>query len=361
MSASPETERRPSDAPAAPSTRGLTLRVCQVVEETADAVSLVFDVPEPLCDRFSYRPGQFLTLRIPSDLTGSVARCYSLASSPLTGEPLRVTVKRTAGGFASNWICDNVVAGSELVVLPPSGAFVPRVLDGDYLLFAAGSGITPVMSILTSALVAGAGLCTLFYANRDRDATIFRGRLDELELGHPERLTVHHWLEDAQGLPTREAIASVARAHPEAAAFACGPGPFMDLVRGAFHDLGRTVRTENFVSLARNPFDEPMGSDLVDDSDPAGRVAQVSVDLFGEQAELDWPEQERLLDVLIEGGLDAPYACREATCSSCVCRVVQGEVRMVSNETLDPEEIAEGYVLACQALPLSDQISISYD
>ena len=133
------------------------LRVQAVVRETEDACSLVFEVPPELAAAFAYQPGQFLTLRIPSDRVGSVARCYSLCSSPLTGDPRTVTVKQTPGGYASRWIAANVRPGTVLDVLPPAGMFVPSSLDDDYLLLAAGSGITPVMSILKSVLAAGSG------------------------------------------------------------------------------------------------------------------------------------------------------------------------------------------------------------
>jgi len=147
--------------------------VAEVIRETDDACSLVLDVPPPLAATFGYRPGQFVTVRVPSDRTGSVARCYSLSSSPLTGERPAITVKRTAGGFASNWIMDQVTAGTVLDLLPPAGVFSPGSLDGDFLLFAAGSGITPVMSILKSVLAAGRGRVVLVYANRDERSVIF--------------------------------------------------------------------------------------------------------------------------------------------------------------------------------------------
>src|SRR5262249_52604272 len=153
------------------------LRVAEVVPETADAHSVVFDVPDELAQRFRYRPGQFLTLRLPSDLTGSVARCYSLSSSPHDGVRPQITVKRTADGYGSNWICDHVETGTVLEVHPPSGRFVPKDLDADLLLLSGGSGITPVMSILRSALGQGEGHVVLVYANRDEDSVIFADTL----------------------------------------------------------------------------------------------------------------------------------------------------------------------------------------
>ena len=157
----------------------LELQIAEVVAETDDARSLVFAVPDAPGDpdippeRLRYAPGQFLTLRVPSDRTGSVARCYSLCSSPFTDDALTVTVKRTADGYASNWLCDHAHAGMRIHVLAPSGTFVPKTLDDDFLLLAAGSGITPIMSICKSALAEGSGQVTLIYANRDERSVIF--------------------------------------------------------------------------------------------------------------------------------------------------------------------------------------------
>ncbi len=137
------------------------------MEETADAHSVSFAVPEGAEAEFDYKPGQFLTLAVPSDQTGVAARCYSLSSCPHDGGPLTVTVKRTAEGYASNWICDHLREGSTIRSLPPSGIFTPASLDADLLLFAGGSGITPVMSITRTAIAHGSGKIMLFYANRD--------------------------------------------------------------------------------------------------------------------------------------------------------------------------------------------------
>ena len=138
-----------------PEQRSYRLRVARVIPETAEACSIEFEVDSADADRFGYRPGQFLTVRIPSDRCGSVARCYSLSSSPHTDGRPKVTVKRTADGYGSNWLCDQIAAGDELDALPPAGVFTPRSLDDDLLLLAAGSGITPVISIVKSALAAG--------------------------------------------------------------------------------------------------------------------------------------------------------------------------------------------------------------
>ena len=229
--------------------------VAEVIRETDDACSLVLDVPPPLAATFGYRPGQFITVRVPSDRTGSVARCYSLCSSPLTGERPAITVKRTAGGFASNWIADHVRAGSVLDLLPPAGTFSPRSLDGDFLLFAAGSGITPVMSILKSVLAAGRGRVVLVYANRDEQSVIFGAELRKLAGSAAGRLVVVHWLDSLHGVPAAGPIAALTRPYAPYDVFICGPDPYLAVVREALGP-GRRVHVERFVSLAENPFEE---------------------------------------------------------------------------------------------------------
>ncbi|MFI7189754.1 2Fe-2S iron-sulfur cluster-binding protein [Nocardia nova] len=338
----------------------VVVEIVRVVRETADAVSLELAPQPEHAERFGYRPGQFLTLRIPSELTGSVSRCYSLSSAPHEGGPLKVTVKRTAAGYASNWLCDNAVAGDTLQVLPPAGLFTPASLDADLLLFAGGSGITPVLSILKSVLAQGSGHCTLVYANRDESSVIFAAELAELAGGHPDRLQVLHWLESVQGLPSVAQLSALVRHWADRETFVCGPGPFMDAVAAAMaaHGAGRRrVHMEKFVSLTGNPFEAaPPASDGADLADSAN----VEVDLDGEHHRMAWPRRQVLLDTLLAAGLEVPYSCREGACSACVCRVVSGEVSMRRNEVLEEEDLAEGYVLACQAVPVTDDVSISY-
>lgn len=233
------------------------LTVRDVVPETADAASVVFDLPDELADTFGFRPGQFLTLGIPSERTGLVPRCYSLCVPP--GEPLTVTVKRTEGGYASNWVNDRLRPGDTVRVLPPEGTFTPRSLDDDLLLFAAGSGITPVMSIVRAALASGSGRVVLFYANRDSASTIFGSALRELAAAHPSRLLLVDWHDDVHGLPTTELVRDFAEPYVEAGydTFTCGPTPFMAVVQAALKGLGvpRARRhQERFISLDGNPF-----------------------------------------------------------------------------------------------------------
>ncbi|MFF0424813.1 2Fe-2S iron-sulfur cluster-binding protein [Streptomyces sp. NPDC004520] len=335
------------------------LRVVEVIAETADAHSLVLQAPPESADRFAYRPGQFLTLKLPGADGSPAARCYSLASSPHTGEPLKITVKRVAGGYGSNWVCDRLAAGDELEVLPPAGTFTPDSLDGDLLLVAGGSGITPVLSIAKSVLVGGRGRVVLLYANRDESSVIFRDELRELTEDHPDRLLVIHWLESLQGLPVVEPLAAALAPYADREAFVCGPQPLMDAVEQALRTLGASgdrIHRERFFSLGADVFDAPAVP--VDAAGEGGATAEVELD--GETRTVAWPPTAPLLDVLLAAGVDAPYSCREGACSACTCRVVAGEVKMLRNEVLDDQDIAEGYVLACQALPLGDRIEITY-
>ncbi len=356
------------------------LTVAEVVEETADARSVRFEVPADVAERFEYTPGQFLTVAVPSDRTGLVARCYSLSSAPHTGRH-QITVKRTADGYASNWIVDNLRAGDTLRVLPPSGIFTPRDLDADLLLFAGGSGITPVISIARTALEKGHGDVVLLYANRDEESVIFADELATLAGEHPERLLVVHWLESVQGLPTPEQLKAFAARFADHTAFVCGPAPFMKAVTGALKELGfpRDRRhQEKFVSLGGNPFGDVAevqeaartladADDHEDEDDgsrgdsPVEGPVVVEVELDGQDHSFDdWQGDKVLLEFLEEKGLDAPFSCREGNCSACACVVLEGEVRMRRNEVLEAEDLADGLRLACQSLPASEKLRITY-
>lgn len=340
-----------------------TLKLARVIAETEDARSLVFEVPSELSAKFDYQPGQFLTVRIPSERTGSVARSYSLSSSPFNDDQLTVTVKRTIDGYGSNWLCDNAAAGLELDVLPPSGMFVPKDLDTDLLLVAAGSGVTPVMSILKSALLKGGAQVTLIYANRDENSVIFAEELRALQEQHPSRLTVIHWLQSLQGLPTQATLAALAAPFHERDAFICGPGPFMEAAEQALKaDLGMPharVHVEVFQSIDGDPFAEIVLEEMT--AEEEADAAQLEVVLDGETHNFAWPRNTKLLDLLLSKGLEAPFSCRQGACSACACIVTEGDASMLINEVLEPEDIADGIRLGCQALPVTDIVKVSYD
>ncbi|MBS9533156.1 ferredoxin--NADP reductase [Mycobacterium sp. M1] len=347
----------------------LQLKITDVIAETDDSRSLVFGIPDGPddpgipADRLKYSPGQFLTLRIPSDRTGSVARCYSLCSSPFTDDSLAVTVKRTADGYASNWLCEHAHPGMRVHVLAPSGTFVPKTLDTDFLLMGAGSGITPMLSIAKSALSQGSGKVTLLYANRDEKSVIFGGALRELAAKYPDRLTVVHWLESVQGLPSTVALAQLAAPYTDRQVFICGPGPFMQASRDALESLqvpSAQVHLEVFKSLDSDPFAAVTIEDAPD-GEEAAPPATLTVELDGEKHTLEWPRHVKMLDLLLDKGLDAPFSCREGHCGACACNVVSGEVSMEVNDVLEPVDLAEGLVLGCQAHPVTDSVEVTYD
>lgn len=361
--------------------RSFDLRVVAVVQETPDASSFSFEAPEGARDLFAYRPGQFLTLAVPTvDGEPVVARCYSLSSSPYDDGPLTVTVKRTAGGYASNWLCDNLRVGSTLRALPPSGLLTPSDLDADLLLLAGGSGITPIISILRSALVRGSGRIALLYANRDAPSTIFARELAALAASHPERLHVVHWLESDRGLPSAQGVRAFAEPFACADAFVCGPEPFMDLAMTVLRELGlprERRHREKFLSLRGNPFgdageqaaaareleeaDEGAGSDdAVEGRPPA--LTRVEITLEGSTYTFDdWGPTTRLIEHLESKGLAPPFSCREGQCSTCAVRLLEGEVKMLANEVLDDEDLEDGIRLACQSLPVTDLVRAEYE
>lgn len=339
--------------------RSFQLRVVEVVEETHDAHSIVLEPGPTDTSHFTPRPGQFLTLNIPTERAGGAARCYSLSSAHLLGEQLKITVKRTLDGYGSNWVCDHLAAGDTMEVMAPSGTFTPRSLDVDFLLFAGGSGITPVMAILKSALHAGSGKVALIYANRDERSVIFREELITLEKQYGDRLHVIHLLESVQGLPRAETLETLARPWADRHVFICGPTPFMGAVTGAVEKVGvphDRVHHEKFLSLGNDPF-----SDAPVELDDGGPTSTVEVLLDGVTTSLAWPQSNKLLDVLLDAGLDAPYSCREGNCSACACVVLEGDVEMERNEVLEDEDLTDGIVLGCQAIPLSERVRVSYD
>lgn len=335
----------------------LRVRVVRVVRETPDAHSLMLE-PVDADDGFDYRPGQFVTVRVPSTQDGGAARCYSLCSSPHCAEQPRITVKRVAGGHGSNWLCDTVTEGATLEILRPSGAFTPKSLDEDVLLLAGGSGITPVMSILKSCLRAGTGSVALVYANRDEQSVIFRDELAALADEYPDRFTVVHWLESVQGLPTESGIRALVAPYAGREVFVCGPGPLMELGRVVLTGLNvpaERITVERFSSLSGDPFADD-GTVL----DTSGPSSTVEVEVDGQHHTVSWPRGDKLLDVLLDAGVDAPFSCREGACSACACILLEGEVTLDNNEILDRQDLDEGLILACQARPVTDRVKVTY-
>jgi len=339
------------------------LHVRAVVDETHDAKSLVFDVPAELAESYRYKPGQFLTLRLPVQ-GRHLPRCYSMSSAPAVDDGLRVTIKRVEQGRGSNWVCDQVRAGDTVEVLPPGGVFTPRSLDGDFLLLAGGSGITPVFSILRSALAAGSGRITLLYANRDERSVIFRAELNALAAAHPARLVVIHWLDSVQGVPSLAQLAELAKPFRQGQAFICGPGPFMDASVAALQAIemrAEQIHVERFASLPDEEDSAALSAAVAAEARADGVAeAELEILLDGAVHTITCGGNETLLDAALRAGLNAPYSCRAGMCASCMCQVVEGNVHLRHNEVLDKKDLAKAWTLGCQAIPTSAKVRIKY-
>jgi 3-ketosteroid 9alpha-monooxygenase subunit B len=234
-------------------------------------------------------------------------------------------------------------------LLAPGGVFTPASFDIDLLLLAGGSGITPIMSILKSALHQGSGKVVLVYANRDEPSIIFAGELSTLAAAHPSRFRLIHWLDGDHGPPTVAALREVIEPFSGYEKFVCGPDPYMDAVLEA---VDGPVNVERFESLSDNPFaDQPVSE----------RTARVQVAIDGQNYIFDWPVRTKLLDLLLSKGINAPFSCRQGTCAACACRILRGEVKLLNNEILEEEDFADNYILACQALPLTDEVEVTYN
>ncbi|MFV8167443.1 2Fe-2S iron-sulfur cluster-binding protein [Mycobacterium sp. 134] len=332
------------------------LQVKRVVRETSEAVSLVLDVPAASRARFLYLAGQFVTLRVTID-GAEHRRCYSMSSSPAVEPDLRITVKRDRDGLVSNWINDTVTAGDVLHTAPPEGRFVLTADDHDIVTFAGGSGITPVFSLVHSALAATSRRARLFYANRDLASVIFRDALAELTDTHSGRLEVHHHLDDLDGVVSPERIADFihsAGGHADTDYYVCGPAPFMDTVEQVLLDAGvprQQVHLERFSVAAIPP------------PDPAEPVVteEVTIELGRTTTIAPYRAGNTLLQTARLAGLKAPSSCETGSCGTCMAQVVEGSARMVNNDALDDDEVAEGWVVTCQALPTSRRVRVVYE
>jgi 3-ketosteroid 9alpha-monooxygenase subunit B len=329
------------------------LPVARVVTETADACSIVFDVPAELADVFGYDAGQFVSIRAELD-GGPVVRSYSMSSAPAVDDELQVTVKRVPGGLMSNWLNDTVAAGDVLQVLPPAGAFVLDESSREVLAFAAGSGITPVFSIIRWALAKTDRRVRLLYANRDRASAIFADALDALAEEHPDRLAVQHHLDEHDGFVDGGAVTAFVGTWSDADVFVCGPAPFMDLVEYTLTWNGvprDRLHLERFVPAAG-------------DGDGAGAEPddiEVTIRLGGRSATATHRRDTTLLQTARSMGLRAPSSCEAGNCATCMARLVQGSASMRRNDALTPDEVADGWVLTCQAVPTAPIVEVVYE
>jgi 3-ketosteroid 9alpha-monooxygenase subunit B len=339
------------------------LRVARVIEETADAKSFVLDVPEDLARAFAYRAGQHLTFKVAVDGV-ELLRCYSLASSPDCEREHKVTVKRIAGGRVSNWLNDRVAAGDEVRVLPPAGRFVLREGDRDALLFAGGSGITPVIALIKTALVTGRRRLKLVYANRDEASIIFRAELAELRDRHPDRLELVHSLDARDGFLTPERVRREAAGRAGADFYLCGPGPFMEVVEQGL-EAAAVPRERVFKEVFVSPEDEaPTAEQLAEaraaDAGAAG-CERLRVTLDGREHVLAYAPGKTILEAAREAGLEPPFSCADAYCSCCMAKLMSGEVKMRKNDCLTARDLESGWVLTCQSIPQTPEVHVSWD
>lgn len=333
------------------------LPVKRVVTETDDAKSIVFDVPGALAPAFSYTAGQFVTLRLVIDGEPTY-RSYSMSSTPAIDAELQVTVKRVPGGLVSNRLLDTVVAGDVLDVSVPAGVFVLADTDDDVVAFAGGSGITPIFSLVKAALHTTDRRVRLLFANRDRGSAIFGDALDGLAARVGGRLVIQHHEDAANGFIGPDDVVAFAGDRPESAFYICGPGGFMDVVEtallGGGVDPGR-IHIERFTPTG------PVETVAAEAPDESATPITVTITLGNRTETVAQRGDSSILNSARFAGLRAPASCEAGHCATCMAQVVEGRVEMANNEVLTPEEVAEGWVLTCQATPVSTVVRVVYD
>ena len=349
------------------------LKVAEIVPETAEANSIRFEIPQELRDAFAFKAGQHLTLR--TTINGEeVRRNYSLCTAPAESDWM-VTVKRIGGGLFSNWVGDQLKAGDTVDVMVPHGSFTTdfdAARSRHLVAIAGGSGITPVMSLVKTLLREEPNSrFTLLYGNRDSSSVIFLEALAGLKDKHLGRLEIYHLLDQEEqdielfnGMLNRERLdEAIAALVPDAADvdgwFICGPGPMMDAAEGAL--LDRNIAKER-IHIERFTADRPAGA-------VAQEMAQLQTQAEGVSVAVTLDGRTRrvpftagnILDSARAAGLPAPFACKAGVCATCRAKVTKGKVEMAVHYGLTDEEVAEGYVLTCQSVPVGNGVAVDYD
>ena len=328
------------------------LVVAAVIGETPDTRSFVLDIPSELTSAFAYAAGQFCTFRATID-GESVVRCYSMSSSPDTGDPFTTTVKRVDGGRMSNWMIDELEAGDRIEVLRPTGLFVLHDRQAPIVAFAGGSGITPVISILKSAVATTQRRIRLVYANRTADSVIFAEELERLGSAADRRLTVHHHLDSDRGFLSSGECAELVGDDADADFYICGPGPYMDTVERGLSTLGVAA---DRVLIERFVLPEPAS----DDQAPPP-TQSVVIRLERQASTVEYVAGDTILETARRAGLRPPFSCEQGNCATCMAHLDRGSAAMRVNNALSPDEVGEGWVLTCQALPTSAEVVVDYD
>ncbi len=355
------------------SVRFHALKVAEIVPETPEANSIRFEIPPELRDDFAFKAGQHLTLRTTID-GEEVRRNYSLCTAPAEADWM-VTVKRIGGGLFSNWAGDRLKPGDVVDVMVPHGSFTTEFGSANrrHLVgIAGGSGITPVVSLIKTLLrEEPESRFTLLYGNRDSSSIIFLETLAALKDKHLGRFEIYHFLDQEEqdielfnGMLNRERLEeAISALVPDAPVvdgwFICGPGPMMDAAEAAL--LDRNIAKER-IHIERFTADRP--ADAV-----AREMAQlqtqaegttVAVTLDGRTRRVPFTEGN-ILDSARAAGLPAPFACKAGVCATCRAKVIKGKVEMAVHYGLTDEEVADGYVLTCQSVPLGDGVAVDYD
>ncbi|MBB5049298.1 ring-1,2-phenylacetyl-CoA epoxidase subunit PaaE [Rhodopseudomonas rhenobacensis] len=348
------------------------LAIAEVRRETPDAVSMSFAIPEELSADYAFAPGQYLTLRTTLD-GEELRRSYSICSGPDDRE-LRIAVKKVNGGAFSSWALEQLKAGDQIEVMTPTGRFgVAHAPDQAriHVGFAAGSGITPLISIIRGILAREPNSrFFLFYGNRTANDILFRQALQDLKDRFMARLAVFHVLsQEEQDLPIlhgrldRERVTLLLRSMLPAQAidhvFICGPTTMSEEIAATCAELGVPgdhVHVERFVAGSGG---KPRPTPVIAPEAPPAAIAALIID--GKRKEVPVAEGEAILDAALRAGMDLPYACKGGMCSTCRAKVIEGETRMDVNYSLEPWELDAGFVLTCQAHAVSDRVVIDYD
>lgn len=343
------------------------LRVAAVKRLCEDAVAVTFDVPAELADRYAFRPGQSLTVRR-TDNGADERRTYSICA-PAGASP-RIGVREVPGGLVSSWLVHDLRAGDEIEVAPPTGTFTPDLdAAGRHVLIAAGSGITPVLSIAASLLQRPEAQVSVLYGNRRADTVMFAEELADLKDAHPSRLELVHLLSrearevelltgrlDADRL--RTLLPLLIDIHAVDHWWLCGP---FGMVTDATEVLGEYGVEPARIHRELFWVDEAPPAPVREERAPAGPSSEVTVVLDGRSTTVSVSEGETVLEGAQRLRPDLPFACKGGVCGTCRARVVEGDVTMRRNFALEPAELAAGFVLTCQSTPTSAKVIVDFD
>jgi ferredoxin-NADP reductase len=335
------------------------LRVKRIVQETDDARSFVLDIPDDLIETFRYEPGQFCTFRVHIS-EQEVLRSYSMSSAPETDADLKVTVKSVPGGLVSNWFLDHVAVGDVLEVTKPAGVFCLRDSRVPVVAFCGGSGVTPVMSIVKKAMVSTPRRFRLLYANRHPNSVIFDRSLREMQARHVERLELHHHYDSESGFMSAEDVRQLVSGLLDSDFYICGPGPFMDLVESTLLEMGVSqdqIFIERFDVTAPPAVPAEPAAPGVDDDVPE----TVDIIMKGKRTTVPYQRGDTVLETARRGGLQPPFSCESGSCATCMALLKEGSATMRVNNALTPDEVEEGWILTCQALPNGSSVTVEYE